>query len=1078
MKQTRKILALLLAMVMALGLMAPAFAVEVPAEGNSFEGTLVIIHVNDSHGRDVAAAGSSIGTAGIAQLVADYEAAGAEVLLMHAGDATQGTPLVNYEQGAKAIEFMNAAGYDVMTLGNHEFDWGTQNLKDITKDIQFPIVSANTIDTATGKPMFEAHTIFETALGIKVGVFGVTTPETATKAHPDKVIGTSFLAGDDMFAVAQKEVDALKAAGCDLIVALGHLGVSDESIGNRSYDLLAKVTGIDLFIDGHSHTVIENGEMVGDTLLVSTGEYLNNAGVVTFKNGVLTAGLISASDYNKVDETVAALINDYNAGLDEKLVAAVIGKSEVVLDGNRAPGVRTQETNLGDFAADAILWYARKDLGEANVDAALTNGGGIRDTIQAGDVNMKHMITVFPFGNTVATVSITGAALLDALEAATWSTPDAIGAFPQVAGMSFTIDTSVEYVNGEPYSTYFMPANPGSRIKNLMINGKPVDLNKTYVIATNDFTAAGGDTYGPFVGAPLFNTGLAMEDALIAYVAEELGGVISAAQYGAPAGRINIIPADVKAGQWYTDAVYYVMDEGMMLSTGGGKFDLTGTVTRATVFEVLYRLEGKPAVSGGSFADVAATDWFAASAAWAKEIGITTGTNVGYEGNKAVTRQELAKIFADYLDFKGFALPNANLSTYADHLTVAQWAWDGMVKSVGVGIINGSNNNLNPTATASRVELAQMLFNMSKAELTEKGPEPEFPTIETTVETVSKYGNLELVLDSDALYAAGFAVGDMLEVHLNGKGSFVVAPLCTNYSDVDNGAIVVRAQPGGKVIVAINMGNFAGTYDGEEITSVVFVLREAGAYLEEYEIRNLTRTNNRADYASDAVFANFRSVAQGGIAAGVLYRASSPINEEIGRASFADKLSADAGIATFINLADNDESMAAHLAADTFASPYYKGVYEAGGVILLDMGVDFKAADFKAKLATGLTFLAEQKGPYLIHCNEGKDRAGFTIALLQALMGATAEEIGEDYMTTYTNFYGVEKGTTKYTKIMEGNIMESLREICKLNSGASLAGEDLALGATNYLYDIGLTADQIAAIQTNLSTAIAVPAAA
>ena len=1074
MKQTRKILALLLAMVMAFGLVAPALAVEVPAEGDNLEGTLVIIHVNDSHGRDVAAAGSSIGTAGIAQLVADYEAAGAEVLLMHAGDATQGTPLVNYEQGAKAIEFMNAAGYDVMTLGNHEFDWGTQNLKDITKDIQFPIVSANTIDTATGKPMFEAHTIFETALGIKVGVFGVTTPETATKAHPDKVIGTSFLAGDDMFAVAQKEVDALKAAGCDLIVALGHLGVSDESIGNRSYDLLEKVTGIDLFIDGHSHTVIENGEMRGDTLLVSTGEYLNNAGVVTFKDGVLTAGLISASDYDKVDETVAALINDYNAGLDEKLVAAVIGKSEVVLDGNRAPGVRTQETNLGDFAADAILWYARKDLGEANVDAALTNGGGIRDTIQAGDVNMKHMITVFPFGNTVATVSITGAALLDALEAATWSTPDAIGAFPQVAGMSFTIDTSVEYVNGEPYSTYFMPANPGSRIKNLTIGGEPVDLNKTYVIATNDFTAAGGDTYGPFVGAPLFNTGLAMEDALIAYVAEELGGVISAAQYGAPAGRINIIPSDVKAGQWYSDAVYYVMDNGMMSSTGGADFNLTGTVTRATIFEVLYRLEGKPAVSGASFADVAATDWFAASAAWAKEIGITAGTDVGYEGNKAVTRQELAKIFSDYLTYKGYYLTAANLSSYADVAAVAAWAAAGMAKAVDAGIIKGSNNNLAPVATASRVELAQMLYNMGEAELSTEAPVVSKDS--GTVDVVSKYGNLELTLKADDLYSTGLKAGDMLTVTID--GTEYEMPLCTNYSDVDNGANVIRAQKGGIVIIAINMGNFADTYNVEAGATVTFALKEAGAYLDEYEIRNLTRTNNRADYASDAVFANFRSVAQGSIAAGVLYRASSPINEEIGRASFVDKLSADAGIATFINLADNDESMDAHLAADTFASPYYKSVYEAGGVILLDMGVDFKAADFKAKLATGLTFLAEQKGPYLIHCNEGKDRAGFTIALLQALMGATAEEIGEDYMVTYANFFGVEKGTTKYTKIMEGNIMESLRDIAGLDAGASLAGVDLVKAATDYLTGVGLTAEQIAAIQTNLSTAIAVPAAA
>jgi len=1070
MKQTRKILALLLAMVMAFGLMAPALAVEVPAEGDNLEGTLVIIHVNDSHGRDVAAAGSSIGTAGIAQLVADYKAAGAEVLLMHAGDATQGTPLVNYEQGAKAIEFMNAAGYDVMTLGNHEFDWGTENLKEITKDANFPIVSANTIDAATGKPMFEAHTIFETELGIKVGVFGLTTPETATKAHPSKVVGTSFYAGDEMFAAAQKEVDALKAAGCDLIVALGHLGVSDESIGNRSTDLLAKVTGIDLFIDGHSHTVFETGEMVGDTLLVSTGEYLKNAGVVTYQNGTLTAGLISAADYDKVDETVNALVNDYNEGLDEMLVSAVIGTSEVVLDGNRAPGVRTQETNLGDFAADAILWYARKDLGAANVDAALTNGGGIRDTIAAGEVNMKHMITVFPFGNTVATVSVTGAELLDSLEAATWSTPDAIGAFPQVAGISFTIDTSVEYVNGEPYATYFMPANPGSRIKNLTIGGQPVDLAKTYVIATNDFTAAGGDTFGPFATAPVFNTGLPLEDALIAYVAEELGGVISAAQYGAPAGRIKIIPSDVKAGQWYTEAVYYVMDEGMMLSTGGGKFDLTSTVTRATVFEVLYRLEGKPAVTGASFADVVATDWFAASAAWAKSAGITAGTDVGYEGNKAVTRQELAKIFADYLTYKGYALAPADLSIYADVATVATWAADGMGKAVGAGIIKGSNNNLAPAATASRQELAQMLFNMSNANLTEAADDTGL------VAVVSKYGNLELTLKSDALYSTGLAAGDMLTVTIDGVSYDM--PLCTNYSDVDNGANVVRAQRGGIVIIAINMGDFASTYGVEAGATVTFALKEAGAYLDEYEIRNLSRTNNRSDYASDVVFANFRSVAQGTIADGVLYRASSPINEEIGRASFVDALSADAGIVTFINLADNEESMAAHLAADTFASPYYKGVYEAGGVILLDMGVDFKADDFKAKLKTGLTFMAGQEGPYLIHCNEGKDRAGFTIALLQALMGATAEEIGEDYMVTYANFFGVETGTTKYTKIMEGNIMESLRDIAGLASGASLTGVDLVKAANDYLLGIGLTAEQVAQIQTNLSTPNAMDAAA
>ena len=549
----KKILSLVLALAMMLCAFAPAMA-----EG-ALEGKLVILHTNDIHGRAVAD-DASFGYARIAQLKKNLQAQGAEVLLMDAGDFSQGTPLVNLGYGKNAVEFMNAAGYDIATLGNHEFDWGSDNMEQNMANAKFAVVCANLTRAADGTTVFPANKIYETAIG-KVGVFGLDTPETMTKTHPDKVKGIAFAQGEELFAVAAAQVAELEAAGCDLIVCLGHLGQDDESTGNRSIDLLEKVTGIDLFIDAHSHTVIDGGEMNGETLRTSTGNYAEAIGYVVAEKVTeeeatsiaLTAGLWTIAENDEaalmlgngiaIDEEVAAIVNTINDAVEAELSAA-FAKTEVLLDGNRAPGVRTQETNLGDFAADSILWAAKQALGEDKVDAALTNGGGIRASIEIGDVTMKDMKTVFPFGNEVATLTITGAELLEALEAATFSTPDAIGAFPQVAGIEFTIDTTVAYENGEMYpnSTYYAPAKPGSRVTIATVGGEAWAADAEYVIATNDFTAAGGDTYGvfayPFTQTG-YKTGVALEDALVNYTQTVLNGVIGE-QYAAPAGRIII----------------------------------------------------------------------------------------------------------------------------------------------------------------------------------------------------------------------------------------------------------------------------------------------------------------------------------------------------------------------------------------------------------------------------------------------------------------------------------------------------------------------------------------------------------
>lgn len=559
-KKHSRLLALTLALTLVAGMALPVQA-KTAKQAEDLTGKLVILHSNDTHGRDSAKADQSLGTAAVSWLKADLTAKGADVLLFSAGDVIQGKPLVNITKGQTAIEFMNSAHYNLMVPGNHEFDYGFKNLKNLQSQAEFPFLAANILDKETGKPVFPANVIINTAHGYTVGVFGLDTPETQTKSHPKNVEGLTFLSGKDLYKCAQEQIDYLKGQGCNLIVCVGHLGTDESSAPDRSYDVIQNTTGINLFIDGHSHTEIKGGEKVNDTLLVSTGEYLNNIGQIVFDGTNLTADLISAKDYEGgYDEQIAVATANYDIIIDNEY-GKVFGKTLVNLNGTRAggdavdadgnvvasflegEGNRTCETNLGDFATDAILTIARRESGRT-VDAAITNGGGIRETIPAGDITKNDMITVFPFGNEITLVTVTGSELLEALEAACSTCPEPLGAFPQVSGITFTIDAGMPYVKGAQYpdSTYFAPAAPGARVKDVKVNGEPLSLTKEYTIATNDFTAAGGDTYYAFKRANLTNsvsTGISLEDALIEYITEDLNGVIGE-DYAAPKGRIDV----------------------------------------------------------------------------------------------------------------------------------------------------------------------------------------------------------------------------------------------------------------------------------------------------------------------------------------------------------------------------------------------------------------------------------------------------------------------------------------------------------------------------------------------------------
>ncbi|MBI9096455.1 MAG: tyrosine-protein phosphatase [Sphaerochaeta sp.] len=337
-------------------------------------------------------------------------------------------------------------------------------------------------------------------------------------------------------------------------------------------------------------------------------------------------------------------------------------------------------------------------------------------------------------------------------------------------------------------------------------------------------------------------------------------------------------------------------------------------------------------------------------------------------------------------------------------------------------------------------------------------PEIQLQTLETNVAIIDKYGNLTLEMSEHLLLGDGYEVGDIVAITV---GDFTYeSPIGTAYSDVDKGNYVVRLNKGA-VILAITYGNLAKTSGAVENAPVTIALSEKGGYRQEFELRHLVRTEVRSDYASDAVFANFRMISFGSIAEGMLYRSANPILGDE-RAPFVAKLAELVGIKTVINLADDKESLYVNLDD----APYYKALVEEGSVITLNMGVTFTDDDFIIRLREGLTFMADHKGPYLVHCNEGKDRAGFVSALLSAIMGATVDEVVEDYMISYENYYGVEKGTERYELISK--IIINL--FSDINDGEKVTDKSIRKVAESYLLNqVKLSPTQLDAIRNNLS---------
>ncbi len=509
---------------------------------------LAIIHTNDTHGHDVAVEETddmqgNFSMAAVPALKAEWEKKGYEVLVVDAGDATQGMPLVDTSDGKSAISFMNACGYDLMAVGNHEFDWGADALAANEQEAKFPFLSANVLDKESGEPRFVLNKAIELSSGVKVGFFGLTTPTTMTTSSPKDVESFSFLGGEDLYECARAQVKELRDQHCDLVVCVAHLG-NDES-ANTSSDVLNNVEGIDLLIDGHDHEEVQT-EVAG-TPLVESGCYLHNIGVVAIDEGVPVPELVAAGTFDGIDSSVQAIIDTENDRVSSEM-AVVLGSTPFLLVGERDPGVRTQETNLGDFCADAYRWTASTELG-TDIDVGLVNGGGIRTSIQAGDISLGIIKTVVPFANELVVINVTGAQLLEALEAGCQGigAGGALGGFPQVSGMTYEINATVPFEQGPTYpgSTFASPAAPGARVTITDVGGKGFDEAATYSVATTSFVGEGGDTYYVFKGASQGNTPekFAFDyEALSSYLVEGCGHEVPA-QYAEPQGRITILLA-------------------------------------------------------------------------------------------------------------------------------------------------------------------------------------------------------------------------------------------------------------------------------------------------------------------------------------------------------------------------------------------------------------------------------------------------------------------------------------------------------------------------------------------------------
>ena len=762
MRTGKKLLALLLALSMALSLTVTAFAEDESAAGSE---AAPAEETTETAGEETAAAGETEAAGGVTVLytndihtyitkdltyskVAAYKDSLENVLLVDAGDHIQGTAYGSMDKGATIAQLMNAAGYDLATLGNHEFDYGMDGCMAAIEAADFPYVSCNFYHEANGvagENVLDSYKVFEVG-GVKIAFIGITTPESFTKSTPsyfqdengNYIYGIAGgTDGEALYTAVQNAIDAASAEA-DYVIALGHLGVDESSQPWTSREVIANTTGLDAFIDGHSHTTIPMEDVTdegGNTvILTQTGSYLDAVGQMTIAaDGTITTQLLTAENLAEVtpDAEVKAIEDAWVAELDEQL-GQVIGYSQVTLDNYDAEGnrlVRKQETNTGDFAADA-LYYLFDEM-DLDVDVAVMNGGGVRNEAVTGEISYQTCKAIHTFGNVACLQTVTGQQLLDALE---WGAKDVTadgsvenGGFLHVSGLRYTINTAIPSTVQQDDKGVWTGGPTGAyRVTNVeVLNNEtgayePLDLTAQYNLAGYNYTLRDlGDGFAMFDGAVnvldyVSEDYMVLANYVESFPVDEATGlptIPADSQYAEVTGngRITIVNepvaeepvettgyTDVSEANWYYEAVTYVTENSLMAGETETTFAPAAAVTGEALTAALNAVSSAEAAADG----------------------------------ETITREALAVLLWTRA---GSPEAETDLSAFADADTVSAENQTAVAWAVAQGLLQGNaDGTLDLDGVVTRAQAATVVMRLHQAAPAEEAPAEEAPAEETT----------------------------------------------------------------------------------------------------------------------------------------------------------------------------------------------------------------------------------------------------------------------------------------------------------------------------------------------------------
>lgn len=528
-----------------------SFAEEVGADGD-----IVILYTSDVHcGID-----EGFGYVGVQQIRDSLTARGDTVLLVDDGDAFQGEPVGTMTRGRAILDLMNKLKYDVVIPGNHDFDYGMEQFLSLAKQADFPYISCNF--NHEGELVFDPY-LMKDVNGTKIAFVGVTTPETLTSSTPKYFQNAEgeFIygfcqdeTGEALYQAVQEAVDSARDEGADVVIVLAHLGNAEESRPWNYADVISNTAGFDVMLDGHSHDtdqVTMKNRDGQDVIRSACGTKLACVGYCRITpEGKISCGLYNWNNtesvpellgiQNEMSEAVSNATEELNAKLGEAVAVTEVSLTisdpvETDAEGKPIRMVRRAETNLGDLVADAF-----RD--QSGADIALIGGGGIRDSIGAGDVTLNDILKVNPFGNYLTVIEVTGQQILDALEWGSRSVPSEDGGFQQASGLSYEVDVSVESSCGKDEDGMFTGIEGERRVRNVLVNGEPIDPEGSYALAGVDYWLLNkGDGFSMFEGAKVLQDRVKLDNqVLIDYITETLGGVIGA-EYEDPYGQGRIV---------------------------------------------------------------------------------------------------------------------------------------------------------------------------------------------------------------------------------------------------------------------------------------------------------------------------------------------------------------------------------------------------------------------------------------------------------------------------------------------------------------------------------------------------------